>query len=121
MVKAKHTKRSALSEVVTRECTIHLSKMVRGVQFKKRTPKAMDAIRKYVRQDMGTTEVRIDPGLNKFLWSTGVKAIPSRLRIRMSRKRSDEDDSANKLYTVVTYVPVASFKGLETEVVDEEE
>lgn len=38
--------------------------------------------------------------------------------MRLSRRRNDDEDSANKLFTLVTYVPVASFKRLQTENVD---
>jgi large subunit ribosomal protein L31e len=44
--------------------------------------------------------------------------VPFRVRVRLSRRRNDDEDSPNKLYTLVTYVPVASFKGLQTENVD---
>jgi large subunit ribosomal protein L31e len=38
----------------------------------------------------------------------------------MSRKRNDDEDAKEKLYSYVSYVPVTSFKGLETAVVDDE-
>lgn len=38
--------------------------------------------------------------------------------MRLSRRRNDDEDSAHKLFTLVTYVPVASIKGLQTENVD---
>lgn len=44
--------------------------------------------------------------------------VPFRIRVRLSRRRNDDEDSANKLFTLVTYVPVATFKGLQTENVD---
>lgn len=44
--------------------------------------------------------------------------VPFRVRVRLSRRRNDDEDSANKLYTLVTYIPVGSFKGLQTENVD---
>lgn len=44
--------------------------------------------------------------------------VPFRVRVRLSRRRNDDEDSANKLYTLVTYIPVASFKSLQTENVD---
>lgn len=46
--------------------------------------------------------------------------VPYRLRVRLSRKRNEDEDSAEKLFTLVTYVPVASFKGLMTVNVDAE-
>lgn len=68
---------------------------------------------------MGTSDVRLDPTLNKQVWSKGVKTVQHRIRVRLARKRNDDEDAKEKLYTYVTYVPVTSFKGLETQVVDE--
>ncbi|KAJ2078301.1 60S ribosomal protein L31B [Coemansia sp. RSA 988] len=112
-------KRSALAEVVTREYTIHLHKRVFGASFKKRTPRAVKTIREFARVNMGTKDVRIDSQLNKTLWARGIKAVPHRIRVRMARRRNDDEDAAEKLYTYVTHVPVATFKGLQTQQVDE--
>jgi large subunit ribosomal protein L31e len=62
-------------------------------------------------------DVRIDPSLNKFLWSHGVKNVPKRVRVRVTRKRNEDEDAAEKLYSVVSYVEVASFKGLQNETI----
>lgn len=70
---------------------------------------------------MGTVDVRIDTRLNKYLWSQGIRNVPFRVRVRLSRKRNEDEDSPNKLYTLVTYVNVATFKGLQTENVDDAE
>lgn len=40
------------------------------------------------------------------------------MRVRLARRRNDDEDSANKLYTLVTYVPVETFKGLQSENVE---
>ncbi|KAL7746908.1 60S ribosomal protein L31B [Sorochytrium milnesiophthora] len=117
----KAPKRSTLQDVVTREYTIHLHKEVHGVQFKKRTPQAIKAIKKFALRQMGTTDVRIDPTLNKALWSTGVRNVGRRVRVRISRKRNDEEGAKEKLYSYVQWVPVETFKGLETVTVGEQE
>ncbi|XP_037026587.1 60S ribosomal protein L31 [Bradysia coprophila] len=114
---AKHNK-SAINEVVTRECTIHLSKRVHNIGFKKRAPRAIKEIRKFAEKEMGTQDVRIDTRLNKHIWSKGIRSTPFRVRVRLARRRNDDEDSANKLYTLVTYVPVVSFKSLQTENVE---
>ncbi|OZJ06572.1 60S ribosomal protein L31 [Bifiguratus adelaidae] len=115
----KTTKRSTLSDVVTREYTIHMHKHVHGCSFKKRAPTAVKAIKAFALKQMGTKDVRLDPTLNKNLWARGIKHIPHRIRVRIARKRNDDDDAKEKLYSYVTYVPVTHFKGLETAVVDE--
>ncbi|EFN65940.1 Large ribosomal subunit protein eL31 [Formica fusca] len=119
MAKSSEKKgKSAINEVVTREYTVNLHKRLHGVGFKKRAPRAIKEIRKFAEKQMGTPDVRIDTRLNKQLWSKGIRNVPFRVRVRLSRRRNDDEDSANKLYTLVTYIPVATFKGLQTENVD---
>ncbi|XP_077302742.1 ribosomal protein L31 [Arctopsyche grandis] len=120
MAKSRGEKKSksAMSEVVTREYTVNLHKRLHGVGFKKRAPRAIKEIRKFAEKQMGTPDVRVDTRLNKFLWSKGIRNVPFRVRVRLSRRRNDDEDSANKLFTLVTYVPVPTLKGLQTENVD---
>merc|ERR1719311_94851 len=54
---------------------------------------------------MSTQDVRIDTKLNKFVWSTGVRNIPRRVRVRMSRKRNEDEDAKQKMFTLVAHVP----------------
>lgn len=56
--------------------------------------------------------MRINAELNKYLWSRGIKNVPGRVRVRMSRKRNEDEGAKSKLYTLVEHVPVASFKGM---------
>ncbi|KAI9250557.1 ribosomal protein L31e-domain-containing protein [Phascolomyces articulosus] len=119
---AKSTqKRSTLADVVTREYTIHLHKLVHGRSFKKKTPHAVKAIKEFATKAMGTQDVRVDPSLNKALWARGVRNVPHRIRVRIARKRNDDEDAKEKLYSMVTFVPTTNnAKGLETVVVDDE-
>ncbi len=80
--------------------------------FKKRAPTAIKAIQAFVEKAMGTKDVRVDPKLNKSIWSRGIKNVPRRIRVRLDRKRSDEEDAKYKLYTFVSHVPVLSFKSI---------
>lgn len=89
-------------------------------QFKKRAPHAVKAIKAFAQKTMGTADVRLDPSLNKAVWSHGIKKVAHRIRVRIARKRNDDEDAKEKLYSYVSYVPVTSFKGLETAVVDDE-
>ncbi|KAK3328927.1 putative 60S ribosomal protein L31 [Apodospora peruviana] len=113
------TQRSAIADVVAREYTIHLHKRLHGVTFKKRAPKAIKEIKAFATKSMGTTDVRVDPQLNKKVWEQGVKGVPYRLRIRISRRRNDEEGAKEKLYSYVQAVNVKNPKGLGTVVVDE--
>lgn len=67
----------------------------------------------------GTTDVRLDPQLNKKVWECGIKGVAYRLRIRISRRRNDEEDAKEKLYSYVQAVNVKNPKGLPTVVVEE--
>jgi len=105
-------------DLVTRDYTIHLSKRVHKKQFKKRAPRAIKEIRKFASKAMGTKDVRIDSNLNKFVWATGVRNPPVRVRVRLSRKRNEDEEAEEKLYTFAQLVQVSTFKGLQTENVD---
>ena len=92
-----------------------------GVHFKKRAPNAVKEIKKFATLHMGTTDVRLDPKLNVQLWKRGVQGVENRMRLRISRKRNDEENAKEKLFALVEPVTVASAKGLHTVVVDEDE
>ncbi|GAM82845.1 hypothetical protein ANO11243_008310 [Dothideomycetidae sp. 11243] len=117
--KSGKTGRSAIADVVAREYTIHLHKRVHGVTFKKRAPRAIKEIRAFATKAMGTHDVRLDPQLNKKVWEAGVKGVPFRLRVRISRKRNDEEGAKEKLYSYVQAVNVKNPKGLPTVVVED--
>ncbi|KAJ4474346.1 60S ribosomal protein L31 [Lentinula aciculospora] len=112
--------RSALQDVVTREYTIHLHKLVHGRSFKKRAPWAVKSVTDFARKAMGTSDIRLDPKLNQAIWAQGIKTVPHRLRVKLERRRNDDEDAKEKLYVYASHVPVNSFKGLETVVVDAE-
>ena len=67
----------------------------------------------------GTKDVRLDPQLNKKVWEAGIKGVPFRLRVRISRKRNDEEGAKEKLYSYVQAVNVKNPKGLTTVVVED--
>ncbi|KAG8698731.1 60S ribosomal protein L31 [Ceratobasidium sp. 394] len=112
--------RSALQDVVTREYTIHMHKLVHGRSFKKRAPWAVKSVVAFAQKAMGVKDVRLDPKLNQELWKQGVKNVPHRVRVKLERKRNDEEDAKEKLYVYASPVAVTSFKGLQTVVVDAE-
>ena len=91
--------------------------------FKKKAPRAIKEIRKFAQKAMGTTDVRVDTKLNKFLWSKGVRNVPMRVRVRISRKRNDDEDAKEELYSYVTVadIPAEGLSGLGTKIVEEED
>jgi len=113
--------RSALADVVTREYTIHLHKRVHGRSFKKRAPWAVKSVVDFAQKAMGTKDVRLDPKLNQAIWAQGIKNVPHRMRLKLERKRNDEEGAKEKLYVYASHVPVISFKGLQTVVADAED
>merc|ERR1711861_91812 len=123
---AKKATKSVRQEVVTREYTINLHKRLHSSTFKKRAPRAVRAIRKFATEMMGTSDVRVHPQLNKAVWSKGVKNVPCRIRVRCERRRNDDEDAKEKLYTIVTHVMVDTtaakkgFRSLLTTVVQDE-
>ena len=68
---------------------------------------------------MGTNDVRVDTDLNKAVWRQGVRNVPFRVRVKLSRRKNEEEDAAGKMYTLVSYVPETDFSGKLTEKVDE--
>eukprot|EP01128_Nolandella_sp_AFSM9_P010534 TRINITY_DN7301_c0_g1_i1.p1 TRINITY_DN7301_c0_g1~~TRINITY_DN7301_c0_g1_i1.p1 ORF type:complete len:118 (-),score=22.05 TRINITY_DN7301_c0_g1_i1:52-405(-) len=116
MPKQQDRKKNDRTGPVTVVTTFNLHKTLHGKQFRKRAPRAIREIKKYVSATMGTSDVRVTPLLNQQIWSRGVKVPIRRVRISMERKRSDEDDEAT--YTLVDYVQVSSFKGLTTKKVE---
>merc|ERR1711862_964034 len=97
-----------------REYTINLHKRIHKITFKKRAPRAVKEIRKFARKEMGTDDVRVDTELNKFVWSKGIKNVPHRVRVRLTRRRNDDEDANGEMYTLCTLVQVSSFKDYKT-------
>jgi large subunit ribosomal protein L31e len=54
------------------------------------------------------------------VWSFGIKNIPTRVRVRLSRKRNEDEEAEEKLFTLAQLVEVSSYKGLQTENVEAE-
>mmetsp|Transcript_18633 Transcript_18633/g.17942 ORF Transcript_18633/g.17942 Transcript_18633/m.17942 type:complete len:122 (-) Transcript_18633:45-410(-) len=115
---APKRERKVKPDLVSRDYTIHLSKRVHKIGFKKKAPRAIKEIRKFAVQNMGTKDIRIDSKLNKFVWATGIRNTPTRIRVRLTRKRNEDEEANEKLYTLAQLVEVTSFKGLQTENVD---
>jgi len=125
-IMSKKAGKSVRQECVTREYTVNLHKRLHSSTFKKRAPRAIRAIRKFAQQMMQTEDVRVHPQLNKAVWGKGIKNIPHRMRVRCERRRNDDEDAKEKLYTIVTHVmvdttaPKRGFRSLLTNVVHDE-
>jgi len=80
----------------------------------------------FAKKMMGTEDVRIDVGLNKYIWHKGIRNVPRRVRVKLERHvgvNEEGDDEEVKMYTIVKNVPVSTFKGLlnEEATIDAEE
>ena len=90
--------KKAAADLVTREYTANLNKRLHGITFKKRAPRAARRPRapQVWEQTMKTKDVRLDTKLNKYLWSKGVRNAPFRVRVRLARKRNEDEEADEK-------------------------
>nr|XP_045000805.1 60S ribosomal protein L31-like [Jaculus jaculus]XP_045000808.1 60S ribosomal protein L31-like [Jaculus jaculus]XP_045000812.1 60S ribosomal protein L31-like [Jaculus jaculus]XP_045000818.1 60S ribosomal protein L31-like [Jaculus jaculus]XP_045000829.1 60S ribosomal protein L31-like [Jaculus jaculus] len=108
---------SAINEVVKREYTINIHKRIHGVGFKKQAPQALKEILKFAMKAMRPPDVLIDTRLNKAVWAKGMRNVPYLIHVWLSS--NEDEDSPNKLYILMTYVPVTTLKNLQTVNMDE--
>jgi large subunit ribosomal protein L31e len=54
------------------------------------------------------SDVRIDSKLNSYLFSKGVRSVPHRVRVRLSRKRNEDEDAAEKVQSIYTDLHLVS-------------
>ena len=100
-------------KLFTKEITVHLHKHLLGCTFKKRAPKSIKVIKKLAAQLCQTETVKIEPMLNKALWSNGIKQLPHRIRVRVQKKMEED-----KVVAIVSFVPCQSFKGKQVETIE---
>ena len=112
---AKGTAEKKTITPASRDYTINLHKRCHKIQFKKKAPRALREVRNFAIKNMLTEDVRIDTEVNRFIWNQGIRNIPRRIRVRLSRRKNEEDESGNKFYTEVKFLHVEGFKGLVTE------
>jgi large subunit ribosomal protein L31e len=74
----------------------------------------------FTQRVMKTKDVRMDTKLNEFLWSKGIRNVPFRVRVRLSRKRNEDENAKEEMYTLVQYVPIDDFRGMRPEKVENE-
>lgn len=111
----KKEQRAGLTETAI-DTTINVHKLAHRTQFKRKAPKAINEIKKWVSKMMKTSDVRVDPKLNQFIWSQGIRNLPHRVRVRISRKRNEEEGAnQGEFYSLVQHVHVEDFSGRLTE------
>merc|ERR1711990_96736 len=100
---------------VCRDYTLNMHKILQKVQFKKRAPRCIRDIKRFAAKEMFCQDVRVDTSLNRFVWSHGIRNVPRKIRVRISRKRNEDEDAKQKFYALVQHVQVDSFANLKTE------
>mmetsp|Transcript_19162 Transcript_19162/g.13756 ORF Transcript_19162/g.13756 Transcript_19162/m.13756 type:complete len:110 (-) Transcript_19162:126-455(-) len=95
-----------------RDYTLNMHKRLQGIQFKKRAPRAIRDIKRFATKEMFTKDVRVDTALNRFIWMHGIRNVPRKVRVRVTRKRNENEDAKEKFYSLVQHVPVSSFAKL---------
>ena len=72
---------------------------------------------------MVTTRGRGDDGVPVQIWKQGIRNVPRRVRVVLKRKRNEDTNAKEALYTVVEVVPTkkTEFKGLLTKTVEADE
>merc|ERR1711874_902572 len=110
-------KKSRAKDLISREYTINLHKALHGINFKKRAPRAVKEVRKFAQKVMKTSDVRVDVKLNKAIWSQGIRNVPNRIRVKISRKRNEDEEE--DLYSFVTVASTSDTAGLGPKVVED--
>jgi large subunit ribosomal protein L31e len=65
-------------------------------------------------REMGTAKVLVKPSLNIQLWEKGIRHVPHKMRIKITRRADDSEDNAGEMISELDFVQVESFKGLTT-------
>ena len=111
----KQVERKALTETAF-DTTVNIHKLTHRIQFKRKAPRAISEIKKLVAKMMRTDDVRIDTKLNQFIWSSGVRNLPKKVRVRVTRKRNkSENEKKSEWFTLVQHVDIDDFAGRLTE------
>eukprot|EP00831_Metopus_contortus_P056317 TRINITY_DN480_c0_g1_i11.p1 TRINITY_DN480_c0_g1~~TRINITY_DN480_c0_g1_i11.p1 ORF type:complete len:151 (+),score=30.86 TRINITY_DN480_c0_g1_i11:76-528(+) len=100
---------------LTRDFTINLKKRLYKIQFKKRGKRAVRELRKFASKQMRVQDIRVDTDLNQFLWKRGIRNIPDKVRVRISKKKNEDEEAKEGFFCTVQHVDVEDFSGLRTE------
>ena len=111
----KKEQRTGLTETAV-DTTVNIHKLAHRATFKRKAPTAIKKVKQLVQKMMKTEDVRIDPKLNQFVWAQGVRNLPHKVRVRISRKRNEEEgNSKGEFYSLVQHVHIEDFAGRLTE------
>ena len=46
----------------------------------------------------------MDTELNRHVWMNGIRNVPRKIRVRITRKRNEDEDAKEKFYSLVQFV-----------------
>ena len=104
-----------MNKEVTRDFTLNLHKRLHKIQFKKRGKRAITEIKKFAQQQMHVKDIRVDAELNHYIWKNGIRDVPNKVRVRISKKKSQDEDAQEPFFCLVQNVDVEDFSGLRPE------
>ncbi|KAF7333855.1 hypothetical protein MVEN_02342500 [Mycena venus] len=58
---------------------------------------AVNSVIEFAQKTMDTSDVRIDPELNKEIWARGIKSVPHWKRVKLECKWNDKENAKEKL------------------------
>ncbi|CAD26169.1 60S RIBOSOMAL PROTEIN L31 [Encephalitozoon cuniculi GB-M1] len=109
---------SKIEENQTVEMTVNLRRICSRLPWTKKASKVVRMlkreIQKHFREEIG---VVVTNDLNNFLYSRGIKKIPNKVRVRVTKETSLKNAEENVLKTDL--VVVGSFKNLKEVIVDQ--
>lgn len=100
------------------ELTFNTRRNMLIVGRKYRAPRVIRDITKTVRARFGVSAVKIDTDLNKEVWSQGISNPPKKIRLLLTRRVEESGDKSRNVVHV-SHLPVKSFHGLQTRVVED--
>ena len=112
---ARTKERKQEMQAATRDYTLNMHKRLQGIAFKKRATRSVRDIKRFAAKEMHTPDVRVDTQLNRHMWSRGIRNVPRKVRVRISRKKNEDEDAKHAFYSTVQLLEVDSFAGLQTE------
>ncbi|WP_449461620.1 50S ribosomal protein L31e [Tardisphaera miroshnichenkoae] len=65
-------------------------KLARFKHGKKRAPHAIRILQEAIKRRIKEGEVKLDPELNSFVWSKGIRNFPKKVEVVAEREKSDE-------------------------------
>lgn len=102
---------SAIKNNKSVEMTVNLKKLARKASWRYKAPKCISYLRKLVRKQFRSeNEVLIAPDVNKYIWTHGMRRVPTKIRVKIERAPSNKNPQVAVFR--ICMVEVNTFKGL---------